>query len=155
MSRLQAELKQKRPFTSIEQEVFLSLLRTSDYLLRGEVELLRGHDLTFPLYNVLRILRGAEPEGLSCSGISERMVTRDSDITRLIDRLEQKGLARRVRHDEDRRVIIGRITPAGLSLLGKLDRPMEELHSGQLGHLSRKELTALLALLDQARGTGR
>ena len=151
MATLQKELRQSKPFASLEEEVFLSLLRTGDHLLWGEIEVLRTADLTFPQYNVLRILRGAGPEGLSCREISERMVTRDSDITRLLDRLEARGLAERVRHARDRRVIVPRITKKGLDLLKALDAPVARVHTRQLEHMSKAQLRTLAGLLELAR----
>lgn len=151
MGRLNEELKQTKPFTGREEEVFLNTLRTGDHLLRGEIEALRAAELTFPQYNVLRILRGAGPNGLSCREISERMVTRDSDITRLLDRLEARGWAERVRDENDRRIIVPRITKKGLALLRKLDKPVAEVHSRQLRHMSRGQLKTLIELLQLAR----
>ena len=148
---LRAELKQTKPFGSLEEEVFLNALRTADYLLRGEIEVLREAELTFPQYNVLRILRGAGGDGITCGGISERMVTRDSDITRLLDRLEARGLAERVRDARDRRVIVSRITRQGLRLLEELDEPVARVHTRQFQHMSRTQLQTLGRLLQVAR----
>ena len=127
-SGLQRELKQTKPFGSLQEEVFLSALRTADHLLWGEIAVLREADLTFPQYNVLRILRGAGPDGLSCREISDRMVTRDSDITRLLDRLEARMLVARGRDTADRRVIVSRISSEGLALLQTLDAPVDRVH---------------------------
>lgn len=148
---LRAELKQTKPFASLEEEVFLGMLRTADHLLWGEIEVLRTADLTFPQYNVLRILRGAGSGGVTCRGISDRMVTRDSDITRLLDRLEARGLVERVRDRKDRRVIVPRITKKGLELLQSLDGPIAHVHRTQLRHMSRAQLRTLGALLQAAR----
>src|SRR6266849_4791387 len=118
---LQAELKQKVPFRSREAEAYLSLLRTADAL-QSQVEAkLKEFGLTGTQYNALRILRGAGAEGLPCSEIGERMITRDPDITRLLDRLQKRGLVDRSRGKQDRRVIYGKITPAGLKLLREMD----------------------------------
>ncbi|MPY87826.1 MAG: MarR family transcriptional regulator [Luteitalea sp.] len=154
-STLQAEIKQKKPFESLEDAVFLNMLRTADHLLWGEIEVLKAADLTFPQYNVLRILRGAGPDGLSCREISERMVTRDSDITRLSDRLEGRDLVARVRDRNDRRVIVTRISPEGLKILRQLDAPINRVHRGQLTHMTPKQLGTLLELLELARQPGR
>ena len=113
--RLKAELKQKRPFVNMEQEAFLNIQRTADALMRGLEELLKPSGLTQTQYNVLRILRGAKPDGLLCRELSERMVTRDPDITRLLDRLERRGLISRLRDRKDRRALTVRITAAGRS----------------------------------------
>ena len=154
-SGLRAELKQRKPFATTEEEVFLNALRTADHLLRGEVEVLRSADLTFPQYNVLRILRGAGRGGISCGEISERMVTRDSDITRLLDRLEARGLVERGRDERDRRVVVQRITSTGLALLKELDEPVRRVHQRQLRHLTRAQLRQLGELLELARAGGR
>jgi DNA-binding MarR family transcriptional regulator len=133
----------------IEERVFQSLLLAADHLLRGEIEVLRVADLTFPQYNVLRILRGARPETLSCGAISERMLNRDSDLTRLLDKLEERGLAQRLRDAQDRRIVTATITAAGLQLLRKLDGPVERVHRDQLKHMTPKQLETLLDLADQ------
>jgi len=150
LTRLQEELKQTKPFASSEEEVYLSVLRVAERLVSGLSETLKQSDLTPTQYNALRILRGAGEKGASCREISERMVTKDSDITRLLDRLEARGLISRERA-EDRRFIIARITGEGLSLLADLDGPIQERHRRQLGHLSEKKLTSLRKLLDEAR----
>jgi DNA-binding MarR family transcriptional regulator len=151
---LRAELKQRKAFATTEEVVFLNTLRTADHLLRGEVEVLKSADLTFPQYNVLRILRGAGRPGISCGEISDRMVTRDSDITRLLDRLERRGLVERGRDEEDRRVVVQRITAKGLALLQELDTPIERVHQRQLRHMTRAQLRQLTELLEKARAGG-
>jgi DNA-binding MarR family transcriptional regulator len=133
-----------------EEMAFLDLLRTTDMLSRGLVEILKAEDLSSTQYNVLRILRGA-PEGLPCGEIASRMITRDPDITRLLDRMEKRGLISRCRETKDRRMVMARITPEGLKLLGRLDEPVEEGHRRQLGHLGRDRLRALTELLQVAR----
>lgn len=149
--RIQDEIKQRKPFSSLEEETSLALARTADVIHRPLDELLKGHGITGTQYNVLRILRGAGPAGLPCSDIGERMVTRDPDITRLLDRLERLGLCARVRDEKDRRVILGRITPKGLDLLKELDRPVEELNKKILGHMGESRLRSLCRLLEAAR----
>jgi len=149
--KLQAEIKARRPFLSPEDEAYLNLQRTADHLLRGVEELLKPAGLTPSQYNVLRILRGAGPEGLACGEIAARMLTRDPDMTRLLDRLDKRGLVSRVRNTRDRRVVVTRITAAGLKLLASLDEPVEELHEKQLQHLGRERLKQLSALLEEAR----
>ena len=144
------ELKQTKPFISAEEEVHLGILLTAEKLVAGVIETLRQSELTPTQYNALRILRGAEDEGASCREIGERMVTKDSDITRLLDRLEARGLISRERA-EDRRFIIARITDEGRHMLAELDAPIAERHRRQLGHLGEKKLTALRKLLDEAR----
>jgi DNA-binding MarR family transcriptional regulator len=133
-----------------EETIFVELVRTADRLSRGPAQLLREHDLSPAPYNVLRILRGA-PDGLLCGEIAARMVTREPDLTRLLDRLEKRGLIGRCREEEDRRRVLVRITPAGLHLLSELDAPVRQLHRRQLGHLSGKDLKRLTRLLSEAR----
>src|SRR5271166_4165356 len=133
-----------------EERVFLDLLRTTDMLSRRLVLVLKAEDLSSNQYNVLRILRGA-PDGLPCGEIASRMITRDPDITRLLDRLEKRNLISRCRETEDRRMVMARITPDGLKLLASLDEPVEEAHRRQLGHLGRERLRALNELLHAAR----
>jgi len=129
-----------------EETLFIELCRTTDLLSRGPAELLREHDLSGNQYNVLRILRGA-PEGLLCGEIASRMVTRDPDITRLLDRLEKQQLVGRCREHPDRRRVHVRITARGLALLARLDHPICELHRRQLRHMSPKEQASLIRLL--------
>ena len=128
----------------------MEMLRTTDLLSRGLVPLLKAEELSPTQYNVLRILRGA-PEGLPCGEIGQRMITRDPDITRLLDRLEKRGLIARWRDSKDRRMVLARITPEGLKTLDRLDGPMQEGHRKQLGHLGRARLKALCELLRAAR----
>jgi DNA-binding MarR family transcriptional regulator len=149
---LQAELKQKIPFTSKEQEAYLALLRTADAL-QTEVEAwLKEFGLTGTQYNALRILRGARPEGLPCREIGERMITHDPDITRLLNRLEDRGLVKRTRAKHDRRVIYGKITPAGLNLLREMDAPLEKRGREMLRHVPQEKLKQLIELLELVRG---
>jgi DNA-binding MarR family transcriptional regulator len=130
-----------------EEAVYLSLLRTVERLSRGVAETLSRADLTPTQYNALRILRGAGREGASCSEISERMVTKDSDITRLLDRLEARGLISRERETKDRRRVVVHITDEGLRVLAELDEPIAETHRNQLGHLGETQLAAFSRLL--------
>lgn len=150
-SALQRELHKKRPFELPEEEAYLNLARTNS-LLQGEfARLFKTYGISSPLYNLLRILRGAGQAGLPCQEIAEHMVTRVPDITRLIDRLEEARLARRERSREDRRVVCITITPAGVKLLERLDDPVRQLHRRLLGHLGKAELKELNALLVKAR----
>ena len=110
-----------------EEAAFLDLLRTCDLLSRGPGQVLKTEDLSATQYNVLRILRGA-PEGLPCGEIGSRMITRDPDITRLLDRLEKRELIARSRETKDRRMVMARITPEGLKLLARLDAPVQQSH---------------------------
>jgi DNA-binding MarR family transcriptional regulator len=149
--RIQQELKQSRPMGSVEQEAFLNLLRTSNALMAGLSELLKGFELTQTQYNVLRILRGAGEKGLTAGEVGERMITRDPDVTRLLDRLEKRDLVERWRSGEDRRVVHTRITPAGRALIAPLDAPVAELHVRQLRHVGAERLGVLIELLEAAR----
>ncbi|HUM05737.1 MAG TPA: MarR family transcriptional regulator [Terriglobales bacterium] len=152
MSRgLQAELKQSVPFGSREQEAHLALLRTADALESRMEGKLKEFGLTGTQYNALRILRGAGADGLPCSEIGERMITHDPDITRLLNRLEKRGLAERTRAKQDRRIIYGRITAAGLKLLREMDRPVEEFGRELLRHVGQQKLKQLIELLEVVR----
>ena len=133
-----------------EEAAYLDLLRTCDLLSRGPAQVLKTEELSTTQYNVLRILRGT-PEGLPCGEIANRMITRDPDVTRLLDRLEKRGLISRWRETMDRRMVTARITPHGLKLLARLDEPVEEAHRRQLGHLGKERLQALAELLAAAR----
>jgi len=128
----------------------LDLLRTTDILSRSLVQVLKTADLSATQYNVLRILRGA-PEGLACGEIASRMITRDPDVTRLLDRLERRSLISRRRETSDRRTVMARITPEGLKLLAQLDEPVQAAHRQQLGHLGREQLRSLTELLRISR----
>jgi|SRR5579864_2983723 len=133
-----------------EEAALLDLVRTCDLLSRGPARVLKREDLSGTQYNVLRILRGA-PEGLACGEIASRMITRDPDITRLLDRLEKRGLISRCRETKDRRTVMARISPDGLKLLARLDEPIQSAHRKQLGHLGQERLRALAELLRLAR----
>ena len=145
------EIKQTKPFASKEEEVSLNLQRTAEALRWAIVETLKPYELTPVQYNVLRILRGAGEQGLMCSEISERLITKDSDITRLLDRLENRDLVKRSRDAKDRRAIIAFITAEGLNLLAELDEPVSMASRNQLGHLGAELLEQLNALLVLAR----
>jgi MarR family transcriptional regulator, organic hydroperoxide resistance regulator len=149
---LQEELKQNIPFTSREQEAYLALLRTADALQTGVEAKLKEFGLTGTQYNALRILRGAGPEGLPCREIGERMITHDPDITRLLNRLEDRGLVDRTRARQDRRVIYGKITATGLRLLREIDKPLEKFGREMLSHVGQKQLQQLIDLLELVRG---
>lgn len=143
-----------RHIGSSEEAAFLDLLRTTDMLSRRPAQVLKSEDLSSNQYNVLRILRGA-PDGLSCGEIGNRMITRDPDITRLLDRLEKRCLISRCREAKDRRTVLTRIAPAGLKLLARLDEPVQQAHKKQLGHLGRARLKALAELLSACRSQNR
>ncbi len=142
--------KSGRRIGSPEEAAFLELLRTTDMLSRGLVGVLKTEDVSPTQYNVLRILRGT-PDGLPCGEIASRMITRDPDVTRLLDRLEKRGLIARCRETRDRRTVMSRITKEGLGVLARLDEPVQSAHRKQLGHLGRERLRALAELLSIAR----
>lgn len=148
--RLGEEIKQQRPFQSLEQEALLNVLRTADVLMQRLTAVLKPFKLSHSQYSVLRILRGAGPDGLACREISERMISRDPDITRLLDRLEARGLVARTRAEKDRRVVMARITPEGLRLLEALDEPIAEVDRQPLQHLGEQRLRTLIELLELA-----
>jgi len=133
----------------LEAQVFIALQKIADALAQEVEQVLKAHGLTGAQYNVLRILRGAEREGLACSNISERMISHDPDMTRLLDRMEKRALITRQRQKDDRRVVKTRITPVGLDLLKDLDEPIRELHKRQFQHIPAVRLKTLAELLDQ------
>jgi|SRR5581483_751631 len=135
---------------SAEEAAYLDLWRTADLLSRGPAQALKSADLSPTQYNVLRILRGS-PDGLSCGEIANRMITRDPDITRLLDRMEKRGLISRCREEKDRRTVMARLTPEGLELLARLDEPVQATHRKQLGHLRAEQLEKLHELLQACR----
>jgi DNA-binding MarR family transcriptional regulator len=150
---LARELGKTGPFDSPVQEAYLQLARTQAMLSAEAEHLLKDHGLSGPQYNALRILRG-EGQPMQVYQIAERMITPQTDITRLVDRLEQAGFARRERCGDDRRVVWVTLTAAGKSLVKKLDRPVAELHQKQFGHLSHKDLALLNQLLHRVRHPG-
>jgi DNA-binding MarR family transcriptional regulator len=151
MMSLGKEIKKARPFDSLEQEAMLNVMRTAD-VLAGEVALLlKPAKLSATQYNVLRILRGAGPDGLPCGEVAQRMITRDPDVTRLLDRMEKRKLISRSREKHDRRVVCARITPTGEKLLAELDPVVIEAHKKQLGHLTNDQLKLFIELLELAR----
>ncbi len=151
MSKLLEEIGQKKPFATLEDEVFVNVLKTAEDFLRKETELLKPYELTPSQYNVLRILRGAGPDGLICREIGERMIARDPDVTKLLDRLEARGFVSRERQEKDRRVIVARVTPEGLRLVTEIDGPVLKLTEELLGHLGERKLGTLIRLLEEAR----
>src|SRR5262245_23809381 len=139
-----------RRFDSPEQEAYLALWRTYDRLRALEDELFAGFDLTAQQYNLLRLLRAAR-EPVPTLSLAERLVSRAPDITRMLDKLEERKFLTRTRSTADRRAVLVRITPAGLALLEKIAGPLRECHRRQLGHLSAAELRNMIALLKAAR----
>jgi DNA-binding MarR family transcriptional regulator len=141
----------RRRFDSAEQEAFLSLWRTYDRLRAVEDELFGRHDLTAQQYNALRLLRARHPEPLPTLAVAARLVSRAPDITRLLDKLAERGLVRRERLAENRRVVQVGLTDAGLGLLKDLDAAVRACHERQLGHLTPAQLQTLTDLLRAAR----
>ena len=131
---------------------YLAIVQTSEHLQRGFAELFKAHDLSLTQYNVLRILRGAGPEGATCGDVAGNLIQHDPDVTRLLDRLDRRGLIERGRDTKDRRVVRTRVTEAGLALLADLDGPVDALHKQQLGHVSEAKLEALNDTLAAVRG---
>jgi DNA-binding MarR family transcriptional regulator len=148
---LRDQIKQSAPFGSLEQEAFLNVLRTAAALEHAMTARLKPYGLTLTQYNVLRILRGAGPEGLCRNEVGARMLTPVPDATRLLDRMVDAGLVVKQREGVDRRYVSTRITERGLELLSALDGPVAEMHRAQLGHLSQEELRTLAHLLEAAR----
>lgn len=149
--KLQAEIGQTRPFALIEEEATLNIIRTAEVLQRFITDFLRPFDLSPVQYNVLRILRGAAGDGATCSQIGERLLTRDPDITRLLDRMEARGLIARERSSEDRRVVITRISKTGLTLVDSIDQPLRSVSKAKLGKFGRDALAQLIAGLERVR----
>jgi DNA-binding MarR family transcriptional regulator len=149
--RLAKEIQQTKPFAMVEEEALLNLVRTSEILQQRMSETLKLHRLTATQYNVLRILRGAGSEGVTCSQAGERMVTHDPDMTRLFDRLEARKFIERERSREDRRVVITRIARKGLDLVNSLDEPVNTKLKEQLGHVGKEKLRQLIDILEELR----
>lgn len=143
-----AAIKQQRPFAGVEHQVYVALQRAAADLTQGTAALLRPFGVSGAQYNILRILRGAGSEGLACGEIAERLLTRDPDMTRLLDRMQRQGLVTRERASHDRRVVTTRITREAMDILDKLDEPMAALHRQQLAHMDAPRLRELATLLD-------
>ena len=150
-SSIAVALKQSKPFSSLEEELVLGIQHTADLLVRRFEELLKEYGVSGTQFNVLRILRGAGEHGLRCGEIAERMVTRDPDITRLLDRLEKSGYIERERDLQDRRVVITKIKKPGLQLLAKLDGPVRKLNVEMLRGIGPETLQSLVDGLDEIR----
>lgn len=150
-AKLAAEIHQNKPFALPEEEALLNLVRTHEFLLQRQTEFFKQFQLTPTQYNILRILRGAGADGVTCSRAAERMVTADPDITRLFDRLEARKLIRRERSAEDRRVVVSRITPDGLKLVDAIDKPLARLLKRHMGRVGPKKLAQLIEILESLR----
>ncbi|MGA2672740.1 MAG: MarR family transcriptional regulator [Terracidiphilus sp.] len=151
MASLKLEIAQEPPFSSVEEEALLNLLRTADCLQRAFHRKIRNWAVTSTQYNVLRILRGAHPQGLTCSAIGSRMITAEPDITRLLARLKKLKLILQQRDRNDRRVVRTQISAAGLELLREMDPVIRRVPAEVLGHLNGAELAELIRLLELAR----
>jgi DNA-binding MarR family transcriptional regulator len=151
MASLKREIAQGRPFSSAEEEALLNLMRTADCLQRAFQRISREWGVTSTQYNVLRILRGSHPQGLTCSAIGDRMITAEPDITRLLARLKVRKLVRQQRDRHDRRVVWTHISETGLELLSQMDPLIQQEPRKLLGHLSEDELAELTRLLELAR----
>jgi DNA-binding MarR family transcriptional regulator len=151
MSGLKLEIAQEAPFSSVHEEALLNLMRTSDCLHRAFHLKTRDWGVTSTQYNVLRILRGAQPHGLTCSAIGSRMIAAEPDITRLLSRLKSLKLVRQKRDPHDRRAVWTQISETGLDLLRRMDPTIERLPGELLGHLESAELAELIRLLELAR----
>jgi DNA-binding MarR family transcriptional regulator len=149
--RLEDEIKQTQPFRSLEQEVTLNIMRTAAVLNDYLEQILKPFELSMPQYNVLRILRGAEPEALCRNDIRDRMVTRMPDMTRLLDRMEEAGLVARTRQTEDRRMVVTRLTDKSRHVLSEIDPLVESEHQQRFLKLSKDEMKTLVALLSAIR----
>lgn len=146
------EIRQTKPFRSLQEQLVLNLMLTTRVVEENWAQYLkRAEGISPSQYNILRILRGARPKAARISDISDRMVTRDPDVTRLVDRLIKQGLARRERDSDDRRVVLVEITAAGLALLGRLDGPAGESTEAAMAGLKPQQLRALDTLLNEVR----
>lgn len=152
-SRLQDELKQTRPWDSLQEEVVLNIARTSAVLEHAFAQALKPFGITPTQYNVLRILRGAGEMGLCRNEVGERLIRPVPDVTRLLDRMEEMGLITRRRDEGDRRFVTTVITDQGLALLGGLDGPIVEFHRARLAHMSDEQMRAAIDLLEGVRSS--
>jgi DNA-binding MarR family transcriptional regulator len=153
-STLREELKQNKPFNSIEQEALLSVVRTSALLMDRFELFLRPYGITSTQYNVLRILRGAEPDGLCRNELCDRMLTRMPDVTRLLDRMEEAGLVERTRESDDRRMVSSRITKKASQLLATLDPLVAENERQSFSGITPDRIQTLIDVLDAVRNAG-
>jgi MarR family transcriptional regulator, organic hydroperoxide resistance regulator len=150
-TRIQDEIQQTKPFSSVASEAHVALLRTADLVARSLAEALKPFGISGTQYNVLRILRGAGPHGLPCGAIGERMITQDPDITRLLDRMEKAGWIERTRDSRDRRVVITRLTKQGKKLTDEVEAPLAEIERQRMKRVGEKHLRELVRLLDDFR----
>jgi DNA-binding MarR family transcriptional regulator len=149
--RILKELQQTKPFRYLEEEVFLNIQRTADVMMQEVTDVLRPFGLSPTQYNILRILRGAGDTGVTCKDIGARMITRDPDITRLLDRLERRNLLTRNRAKEDRRFVAIRITEEGRALLQELDQPIAAKQIALMRQLNQQEMNETIEMLERIR----
>ena len=149
-SAVGAEIHQTKAFATMEEELLVSLLRTTDVLHERFEQMIRPFNVSMTQYNVLRILRGAEPSGRTCGEIGERMIAREPDVTRLLERMEKANLIKRTRDSADRRVVVTRITGSGLELLDEMEPKLREL-DGLLKPMGERKIESMLKLLDEVR----
>jgi DNA-binding MarR family transcriptional regulator len=150
LSAVGDEIHQTKAFATMEEEFLVALLRTTDILQERFEQIVRPFNISMTQYNVLRILRGAEPTGRTCGEIGERMIAREPDVTRLLERMEKSGFIKRARNGQDRRVVVTRITSAGLKLLDEMEPHLREI-GGLLKPMGQKKIEKMLRLLDEAR----
>ena len=148
---LRDEIQQKKPFTSLQQEAQLSVIRTGSLLMDSFERLLKPYGITAAQFNVLRILRGAEPEGLCRNELRDRLLTRMPDVTRMLDRMVEAGFVERGREGDDRRKVRTRITAKARELVDKLDDVVEEEHERRFGQVGKKRLRKLIETLTEVR----
>lgn len=147
----QQELNKPEPFDLLSREVYLNLVRTHAALESEFTQLFKQHQISQPLYNVLKVVVRGEKEGVPSQSIAQYMIARDPDITRLVNRLVKDGLVERHRSQSDRRIVSVKITPLGLNKLEELEEPVKKLHYQQLKHIDADKLKLLNELLVKAR----
>jgi DNA-binding MarR family transcriptional regulator len=150
-SALGGELKQTRPFRSLEEEASLSIVRTAARFEHAFAQALKPYGITQTQYNVLRILRGAGANGLCRNEIGQRLVRQVPDVTRLLDRMEELGLIVRTRGGTDRRYVNTTISKKGLAAVNELDTVVDGKHREWLSHLDKRRLEQLIQLLEAVR----
>lgn len=149
--KLARDTRGTKPFPTLEGEAVLNVLRTAEFLLQGLNNTLKDYGLTFTQFNLLRILRGAGESGFTCSQLAERLISRDPDMTRLLDRMEHNGLLKRERSSADRRIVLSMITPKGDALLKEAEEPMRQVMREHMSHLGKERLLGLVDSLEEIR----
>jgi DNA-binding MarR family transcriptional regulator len=149
--KLQDEIKQNKPFASVQEELWLNLSRTASALGHSVEQHLRPYGLSPTQYNVLRILRGAGPDGLCQADIGDRLVAQVPDVPRILDRMEKAGWVKRERGTEDRRVVMASLTERGAAVVGELDGPLVQMMAGMFEGMTQEDMQRLNDLLVAAR----